>query len=130
MIWFIVGLAIAIVIIIRICCDDLNDLGYKIGFSALAFLSSMSIAFLVFLGASAIISNSAEIKYDIESDTKIIALKDNQNISGNFYIMGGYVGEDLYYYYATETEFGYKTEKVKAEILMDNGMNWQKVVMK
>lgn len=28
--------------------------------------------------------------------------------------MGGYVDEDLYYYYATETEFGYKTEKVKA----------------
>jgi hypothetical protein len=49
------------------------------------------------------------------SDTKIIALKDNQNVSGSFYIMGGYVDEDLYYYYATETEFGYKTEKVKAD---------------
>lgn len=29
--------------------------------------------------------------------------------------MGGYVNEDLYYYYAIETEFGYKTEKLKAE---------------
>ena len=26
-----------------------------------------------------------------------------------------YVNDDLYYYYATETEFGYKTEKVSAD---------------
>ena len=29
--------------------------------------------------------------------------------------MGGYVDEDLYYYYAIETEFGYKIEKIKAD---------------
>lgn len=49
-------------------------------------------------------------------ETPIIALKDNQNISGHFYLMGGYVNEDLYYYYAKETERGYKTEKVKADL--------------
>lgn len=42
----------------------------------------------------------------VVSDTKIVALKDNQNISGNYYLLSGYVDEDLYYYYATETEFG------------------------
>ncbi len=114
MIWFIIGLIVDIAIIIYICCDDFNDLGDKFLLSFLTILLSSLLSFVVFLAVSAITSGCAEIKYNIESDTKIIALKDNQNTSGSFYIMGGYVGEDLYYYYATETEFGYKTEKIKA----------------
>lgn len=115
MIWFIIGFVVAISIIICIWCDDWNDLGEKIGYSVLILLTSFLISLIVWLGASAITTCCAEIKYDIVSDTKIIALKDNQNVNGSFYIMGGYVDEDLYYYYATETEFGYKTEKIKAD---------------
>jgi hypothetical protein len=65
--------------------------------------------------SSEIVTSCAEINYNIVSDTKIIALKDNQNVSGNFYITGGYVNENLYYYYATETELGYKIGKIKAD---------------
>jgi hypothetical protein len=72
------------------------------------------LSLLGFLTSNIIATENAEINYDIVSDTKIVALKDNQNVSGNYYLFSGYVDEDLYYYYATETEFGYKTEKLKA----------------
>lgn len=114
MIWFIIGFIVAAIIIVCICRDDWNDLGEKIGLSVLTLLTSFLISLIVLLCASLIISCTAEIEYDKVSDTKIVALKDNQNVSGSFYIMGGYVDEDLYYYYATETEFGYKTEKISA----------------
>lgn len=115
MIWFIIGFVVAVAIIIYIWCDDWNDLGDKIGGSVLALLASFLISLIICLVASLITSYCAELEYNVASDTKIVALKDNQNISGSFYIMGGYVDEDLYYYYAIETEFGYKTEKIKAD---------------
>lgn len=115
MIWFIIGLVVAVVIIVYICRDDWNDLGEKIGLSILTLSTSFVISLLVLLLASVIISCNVEIEYDKVSDTKIVALKDDQNVNGSFYIMGGYVDEDLYYYYATETEFGYKTEKISSD---------------
>lgn len=115
MIWFVIAGLVAIVIIIFICRDDWNDFFEKITMSFSTLLVSFAIASFVFFFASIITSYCAEIEYNVVSDTKIIALKDNQNINGNFYIFGGYVDEDLYYYYATETEFGYKTKKLKAD---------------
>lgn len=115
MIWLIAGVVVCAIIIIGIFRDSCNDLLDKFFFSFLALLLSFIISILVLVGVSAIASCCADIDYDIVSDTKIIALKDNQNVSGRFYIMGGYVDEDLYYYYAVETEFGYKTEKIKAD---------------
>ena len=81
----------------------------------MALIASIIVSTLVFLSASLVVSTFAENNYNVASDTKIIALKDNQNVNGSFYIMGGYVDEDLYYYYATETEFGYNTEKIRAD---------------
>lgn len=115
MIWFIIGFIAAVAIIIGVFRDDLYGWGERIGASFLTLTISLLISSMVCLCASGIMSCCVEIEYNVVSDTKIIALKDNQNISGNFYILGGYVDEDLYYYYATETEFGYKTEKIKAD---------------
>lgn len=115
MIWLILGFIVTVIIIINIFNDNWNDWSDKIFLSVITIMLSFMVSLLILLVASAMTSGCAEIDYDLESDTKIIALKDNQNISGNFYIFGGYVDEDLYYYYATETEFGYKTEKVKAD---------------
>lgn len=114
MIWLIAGVIVCAIIIIGIFRDNYNNLLEKFFFSFMALLFSLAISILVLVGVSTIVSCCADIDYDIVSDTKIIALKDNQNVSGRFYIMGGYVDEDLYYYYAVETEFGYKTEKIKA----------------
>lgn len=115
MIWIIIGVIVCVAIIIYTFCNSWNDLSDKILSSILTVLASALITLLVFLASSIITNCFAEIDYNIASDTKIIALKDNQNVNGSFYIMGGYVNENLYYYYATETDFGYKTEKVKAE---------------
>lgn len=115
MIWFIIGLIVFIVITVIICCDDWYGIGEKIADSLFALFCTFGISFIVCLIASVITTACAEPVYSVVSDTKIIALKDNQNVSGSFYIFGGYVDEDLYYYYATETEFGYKTEKIEAD---------------
>lgn len=117
MIWLIISLIVTIAIIVHIWYEDLwVGIGTCIMESFLAILVSCAVTLLVVLFSSVVVSSCDNvIEYNKASDTKIIALKDNQDISGSFYIMGGYVDEDLYYYYATETEFGYKTEKVKAE---------------
>lgn len=115
MIWVIIGLVVFIVVTIKVLCDSYYDWGEKLSYPIGTLILSSMITFLVLLISSGIVSCIAEVDYDMVSDTKIVALKDNQNVSGNFYIMGGYVDEDLYYYYATETQFGYKTEKVKAD---------------
>ena len=115
MIWLIIGLIVFVAVTIKILCDSWYDWDEKLFLPIGALILSSMATFLVLLIASGVVSGCAEIDYDMISDTKIVALKDNQNVSGNFYIMGGYVDEDLYYYYATETQFGYKTEKVKAD---------------
>ncbi len=115
MIWIIIGLVVFLVVTIKILCDSWYDWVDKLFYSIVTLILSGMFTFLVLLIASGVVSGCVEVDYDMVSDTKIVALKDNQNVSGNFYIMGGYVNEDLYYYYATETQFGYKTEKVKAD---------------
>ena len=115
MIWFIIGFVMWVGVTIYFICDSYCDWSEKFLNSLMALVLSFLFSFAVCLVASIITNCCAEIEYNVVSDTKIIALKDNQNISGSFYIMGGYVDEDLYYYYATETEFGYKMEKIKAD---------------
>lgn len=115
MIWIIIGFIVFISLSIKEFCNEWNDLGDKFLFSFINLVGTLGLTFMILLVSSGIVSCIAEVDYDMESDTKIVALKDNQNVNGSFYIMGGYVDEDLYYYYATETEFGYKTEKVKSE---------------
>lgn len=115
MIWFILGLIIAVIIIVVEFCDGLYSFGEIIGVPMLILLMAFLLSSIAYFVSSLVTSCFAEIEYNVESDTKIIALKDNQNVSGSFYLMGGYINEDLYYYYAVETEFGYKVEKIKAE---------------
>ena len=69
MIWFIIGLIVAIVTIVRICLDDWNELGEKIGYSVLAVFTSFVISLLVWLLASVIISCGAEVEYNKVSDS-------------------------------------------------------------
>lgn len=115
MIWIIIGLVVFLVVTIKVLCASWCDWVEKLLYPLATLLVSGMATFLVVLISSGIVSSVAEVDYNMVSDTKIIALKDNQNVNGKFYIMGGYVDEDLYYYYATETDFGYKTEKVKSE---------------
>ena len=115
MIWVIIGLVIFIVMTVKLCCDGCYSWTEKFLISLTNLIITILATILVVVFVSGIVSFFFFFDYDMESDIKIVALKDNQNVNGSFYIMGGYVDEDLYYYYATETEFGYKTEKVKSE---------------
>lgn len=115
MIWLISGFIIAVIVIICGCIFEWDSIGEKIGNSVLALITSLVVGVLAAIFIGMIITPISEIEYSVISDTKIIALKDNQNVNGSFYILGGYVDGDLYYYYAIETEFGYMTEKIKAE---------------
>lgn len=116
MIWFIIGFIVAVIIIIYGCCTEWYGFWTKIGCSVMSLLLCLLIGAFGCIITSRIIGVCTDIEYNnMVSDKKIIALKDNQGINGSFYIMGGYVDEDLYYYYAVETELGYKTEKIKAD---------------
>ena len=102
-------------LVVDIWCKEFCDLFSKIFFSALIGFASLIVTVVILCFASECVSYDANMTYNMVSDKKIIALKDNQNVSGNIYLMGGYVDEDLYYYYSTETELGYKVEKIEAD---------------
>ena len=53
--------------------------------------------------------------YEITSTHSIVALKDNPNITGHFFLFSGYEDEELYYHYAEETELGIRTDKIHAD---------------
>lgn len=115
MIWFIIGFIVFIIYTIWSVRNGYDSFDYIIA-PILFFVGSVLISFLITFGVSNIMSYSTEATatYEKTANIEITALKDNQNINSNFYLMGGYVEEDLYYYYAKETELGYTTEKVKA----------------
>lgn len=117
MIWFILGLVGFVVYFIWFIVEEWewSDSSDRVFIPFLSFLSALLVSVLCCFISSLVVSEVAELDYTKTNDTEIIALKDNQNISGGFFIMSGYVDEDLYYYYAKETVYGYKTEKVKAE---------------
>lgn len=116
MLWFILAAIIFTIVVVIVYMNEWTDLGEKIGFSVMLAITFFLAALIISLIGGAILScDDDNVTYTKTEDIKIIALKDNQNVSGSFYIFGGYVDENLYYYYATETELGYKTEKLKAE---------------
>jgi len=97
---------------------DLSDGLLEWIFGIFTTILTMGLVFilcvLVCVGISHTVPEEAQ-QIEMTDTTKIIALKDNQNTSGHFYLMGGYVDSDLYYYYAKTTPYGYKTDKVKAD---------------
>lgn len=118
MIWLIIGFIIVVVLNIYIWRDTYESVGSKIGYTFMSLLTGFIASLFILLVASGIFGcflDDADYSYDLSYSTKIVALKDNQNISGSYFVFSGYVDEKLYYYYAKETEFGYKTEKIAAD---------------
>ena len=114
MIWFILGAIVCIAVIIYVFYEKFF-LYEKIMVVIVAPIVSFIICCVVLLVVSLFASSSSNIEYNnMDSDMKIIALKDNHGISSRFYLTSAYVNEDLYYHYAVETEFGYNTMKAKA----------------
>lgn len=95
-------------IIYAICERDLGlaGIGFLIGLVALV------IVFIFVAAASETLPNDVKI-YE-EEEVPIVALEDNFNLNGHFFLASGIVAEDAYYYYMTKTEEGYKVQKVIA----------------
>ena len=106
MIWLGLGFVIGVILIIRVIFDKYNSWIEKIIVPICIAIMCFIISHLILSLSSCIMDEFIELEYKVVSDKKIVALKDNQNISGSFYITGGRVDEKLYYYYFIETESG------------------------
>jgi hypothetical protein len=95
----------------KIIADDLRDLEQWAMGVLMAILISLGGVLVSIIPIFATNPPKEYVKYET---AQIIALKDNENINGRCYLMGGYVDEDLYYSYALQTENGIKIDKVNA----------------
>jgi hypothetical protein len=116
MIWAIICFIVFVVLSVKFLCDPYYDWGEKFSLTFLSALAAFLVAILLTIFGGAITTSVAETTYVKTNDTKIIALHGGVSTDGCFYITSGRVGDDLYYYYAVETQFGYKTERVKAGV--------------
>jgi len=105
-------LAVAGMIFIFTYLKDSNDKLYDFVMSIGLLIIVLILMFMPILFVS--LEVNFDFEYKLKETTYITALKDNQDINGRFYICGGYMNEDLYYYYAEETKIGIKTDKVRA----------------
>lgn len=77
-------------------------------------LALLATAIPITISTAVIGSDVNRCTMTVAESKKIIALKDNPSMSGSYFLFSGYVDEKLYYYYAEETELGYRTDKVRA----------------
>ena len=88
---------------------DFSDI--LLGF-LLSLVCSVFITICVSLGA---LAADKTVLPDVESNTPIIALIDDENTHGTRYLWRGTIDEDVYYRYIIEDEFGYEQKKIKAD---------------
>lgn len=106
MIWIIIGLVISFFIWQRL----IHEKATKISFGECLFTIAISSVVIIIVSAiPAIFVDYTDIKYsynDLESSTKIIALKDNNRTEGQFFLGCGSINNSNYYCYYTETNDG------------------------
>jgi hypothetical protein len=85
--------------------------GVWIGFPLLAFFASLCFMIL----SSGICSCFCNTEYKMTNDKPIIALQDNIETNGRFFLGSGTIDEDPVYYYMAEDEFGYKMDTVDTD---------------
>lgn len=117
MIWFVIGIAITIWIIVR---GWVNNLWFDtvIG-HILANIGQLIVclicAVIVCIVSSFITTSTVDNFLEQESEQEIFALSDNIGASGDFFLGTGQVGNDLVYFYVIDTENGKHIESVKRE---------------
>ena len=112
MLWFVLGLIISVVICVY---KTRTDFWFDAFEGFIVFVMALLLSVTLFIISSGSATCCADVDFTTISEKKIIALKDNQNVNGQIYLCGGYVEEEMYFYYAEETELGYKTDKIKAQ---------------
>ena len=114
MIWIFVTIII-IIISIFISHTNMENIGGYIGNGFIALIISCLVFLVGHIIAAEIIvcSDPEQVKYETINTTEIIALKDNFNGSGSWFLGSGHYDNDLYYFYMTETDKGLKPDKIK-----------------
>lgn len=82
-----------------------------------SLLISLILCFPIVFGGGAIIDccTEAEVETTHIRVEKLIAFKDNSEMSGTFFLGTGYIGEDLNYHYIVETEKGMEIKHTSME---------------
>lgn len=114
MIWFILVVIFSFWFI-KFLHDD--DCSFVVGFFFWLFMT-----FLVFIFSIAMIGFCSSVAVifpqtcEKSSTEHIIALNDSTGVNGRSGFLGsGYVEDELYYYYMTDTKEGFQAKKIKAE---------------
>lgn len=114
MIWFILVVIFSIWFIKILHDDGCSFVG--------GFFFWLSMTFLVFLLSVAMIGFCSSVAVifpqtcEKSSTEHIIALNDSTGVNGRAGFLGsGYVEDELYYYYMTDTKEGFQAKKIKAE---------------
>lgn len=119
MIWIIIGILVGITIAII----DIIKEGYEFTRPTQIITLCILISMLPLVTCSSICSLCCENDYVKVNEIEISALKDNNNMSGNFFIGIGYIDEEMNYYYVENTEKGKIVKKIDANnvyIVEDN----------
>lgn len=80
---------------------------------ALTALVMSLLAFMFIIAASSYIDDDNLI-FEKQYDKEIIALKDDGNADGRFFLGSGYINNDMVFYYVTNEHGTYKISRIKA----------------
>lgn len=75
---------------------------------------TMSLLALMFIIAASSCINDDNLLFEKQYDKEIVALKDNGNAGGRFFLGSGYIDNDMMFYYVTNEHGAYKINKIKA----------------
>ena len=117
MIWFIIGIAVAILLIVHSWADNFwfeTVIGHIIG-NIGQLVMCLLCALIVCVISSFIVTDSVEGFSKKETSQEIYALSDNIGSEGSFFLGTGQVGSDISYYYVVDSENGKHIESVKRE---------------
>lgn len=114
----ILAMTVTAILLIKLTIEEAYGIGETIGMilfgcvieAVVFFITLVIVAFISDIAVSEDMLVMAE-----PEQTKIVALKDNFNKDGSFFLGCGSVDDKLYYYYAEETEHGYSVNKMSAD---------------
>ena len=115
MLWFIIGIIIVTVVVIRMIFDVYCDLGEILSYGFLMLIAAMSGAFMLTAFSGMIADACADKTWSVVEDVEIHALQDNVTTEGNFFLGSGHIDKELKYFYVEETDLGYTVSNVDAD---------------
>ena len=110
MVFVAIGLIIGIVIYVR---EEGIDYVSDVFFCLLIGILGALVGVLIMVLTTCLVPAS-EYHFEQVNNTSIIAMKDNQGLTGDRFIFSGHVENELHYYYAAEEAQGISVKKIPA----------------